>query len=56
MAVEWTLYEEVAIAAMDCQCPDVAKVDPHSSLLLLTVDIWLSQILFSECLINIAVS
>ncbi|CDP08539.1 unnamed protein product [Coffea canephora] len=22
---EWTLYEEVAVAAMDCQCPDVAK-------------------------------
>lgn len=24
--VEWTLYEQVAIAAMDCQCLDVAKV------------------------------
>lgn len=24
--VEWTLYEQMAIAAMDCQCLDVAKV------------------------------
>jgi hypothetical protein len=24
--VEWTLYEEVAIAAMDCQSLEVAKV------------------------------
>ena len=23
---EWTLYEQVAVAAMDCQCLDVAKV------------------------------
>ena len=40
--VEWTLYEEVAVAAMDCQCLDVAKVDPPSSLLWLTIDIWFS--------------
>lgn len=26
LSVEWTLYEQVAIAAMDCQCLDVAKV------------------------------
>lgn len=23
---EWTLYEQVAVAAMDCQCLDVAQV------------------------------
>lgn len=28
---EWTLYEQVAIAAMDCQCTDVAKVELFSS-------------------------
>ncbi|GFZ02862.1 protein prenylyltransferase superfamily protein [Actinidia rufa] len=28
---EWTLYEQVAIAAMDCQCLDVAKVETFIS-------------------------
>lgn len=27
---EWTLYEQVAFAAMDCQQHDVAKVGPLS--------------------------
>lgn len=26
---EWTLYEQVAIAAMDCHCFSVAKVDQN---------------------------
>ena len=26
LGVEWTLYEQVAIAALDCQAIDVAKV------------------------------
>lgn len=28
---EWTLYEQVATAAMDCQCTDVAKVGLFST-------------------------
>lgn len=33
--VEWILYEQVAIAAMDTQCLDVAKVKKISFTLLL---------------------
>lgn len=29
---EWTLYEQVAVAAMDCQCVDVAKVNSYFQL------------------------
>jgi len=37
--VEWTLYEQVAVAAMDCQSLDVAKVQS-----------FLNEFPFSSCI------
>lgn len=43
---EWTLYEQVAIAAMDCQCLDVAKVLLSSSSSLCPISLKLYLIFF----------
>lgn len=45
--VEWTLYEQVAIAALDCQCLDVAKVTFSSSYIYLCVCVCVKKGIFS---------